>query len=225
MKKILFIISIIILGSNFIYAINDCKLLRQPDVCSQGIIFAYGGDLWIVGREGGDARRLTSHIGFESSPKISPDEKWVAFSGEYDGNMDVYLIPLEGGAPKRLTYHPGPDYVVEWTPDSQNIVFSTPRISYHRFFRFFKVDIEGGFPEPLLLPMAYLGSYSPDGSHMAYTPLPNAFNTWKRYRGGLAPHIWIFNFKDYSTKEIPPGNANNTYPMWMGNKVYFLSDR
>jgi tricorn protease len=225
MKKILFIISILILGSNFIFAINDCKLLRQPDVCSKGIVFAYGGDLWIVGREGGDARRLTSHIGFEFSPKISPDEKWVAFSGEYDGNMDVYLIPLEGGAPTRLTFHPGPDVVVEWTPDSQNIVFSTPRISYHRFFRFFKVDIEGGFPEPLLLPMAYLGSYSPDGTYMAYTPLPNAFNTWKRYRGGLAPHIWIFSFKDYSTKEIPHGDANNTYPMWLGNKVYFLSDR
>jgi len=225
MKRILFIIGILILGSSFIYSINDCKLLRQPDVCSKGIIFAYGGDLWIVGRDGGDARRLTSHIGFETFPKISPDEKWVAFSGEYDGNMDVYIIPLEGGAPKRLTYHPGPDFVVEWSPDSQNIVFSTPRISHHRFLRFFKVNIGGRFPEPLLLPIAYFGSYSPDGSYMAYTPLPNAFTTWKRYRGGLAPHIWIFSFKDHSIKEIPHGDASDTYPVWMGNKVYFLSDR
>ncbi|MFB0565980.1 MAG: PDZ domain-containing protein [Candidatus Aminicenantaceae bacterium] len=225
MKKLLSIIGIFLLSASLIYAIDDCKLLRDPDICSTSIVFVYGGDLWIVEREGGNARRLTSHIGLELSPKISPDEKWITFSGQYDGNMDVYIIPLEGGAPKRLTYHPGPDYVVDWTPDSKYIIFNTARNSYHRFFSFFKVSIKGGFPESLPLPMAYLGSYSPDGNHIAYTPLPNAFRTWKRYRGGLAPHIWLFNFKDNSIKKVPHTDANDTYPMWMKDTVYFLSDR
>ena len=147
---------------------NKALLLRKPTVSRTQIAFSYGGDLWIVDRNGGEARRLTSDVGIESDPYFSPDGSWIAFTGEYDGNQDVYLIPASGGVPKRLTSHPYPDQVVGWTRDGKRVLFRSARNSYSGFNRIFSVGIEGGLPDELPLPMAEEFSFSPDGSHAAY---------------------------------------------------------
>jgi len=224
MKKILFITVILIL-TVFIFADNGTKLLRQPDICKNRVVFMYGGNLWIAPIEGGKAIQLTSHPGMEYSPKFSPDGKYVAFSGQYDGNTDVYIVPSGGGSPVRLTFHPGSDIVLGWSPDGEKIIFRTGRISYSRFNRIFEISKKGGPPKPLPMPMAELATYSPDGKSMAYTPIINAFNTWKQYRGGRTTPIWIINLTTYEKKEIPHENASDTFPVWIGDTIYFMSDR
>ena len=135
------------------------RLLRYPDIAGNTIVFSYGGDLWTVGVDGGTARRLTSDEGTEIFPKFSPDGKWIAFTGDYDGNTDVYVMPAEGGEPRRLTYHPQPDQVLTWTPDGQRVLFRSPRTSFSaRFDKLFTVGINGGMPEELPLPAAGLTS-------------------------------------------------------------------
>src|SRR5215469_14717499 len=177
-------------------------LLRKPTVSKTQIAFSYGGDLWIVDRNGGEARRLTSDIGIETNPFFSPDGSMIAFTGEYDGNEDVYLIPVAGGIPKRLTTHPGSDQVVGWTRDGKRILFRSSRNSWSRFNRLFAVSIDGGLPEELPLPMAEEGSYSPDSSHLAYVPFTNFKESWqsqrglKHYRGGTASPICIARMSD-----------------------------
>jgi tricorn protease len=200
-------------------------LLQKPTVSKTQVAFVYGGDLWTVSRDGGDARRLTSDIGIETDPSFSPDGKLIAFTGEYDGNVDVYIVPSEGGVPRRLTYHPSPDQVVGWTPDGKNVLFRSTRASYSRFTRLYTVPIEGGLPKELPLPEAYAGSYSPDGSRIAYMPLPPAFLIWKHYRGGQATPIWIARLSDSSIEKIPRDTSNDFNPMWIGDKIYFISDR
>jgi tricorn protease len=200
-------------------------LLRKPTVSRTHVAFVYGDDLWIVPREGGDARRLTSGVGLESEPVFSPDGSQIAFTGQYDGNEDVYVIPATGGPPRRLTYHPGPDQVVGWTPDGKNVLFRSLRSSYSRFFRLFTVPAEGGFPTELPLPTAYEGSYSPDGTRLAYVPLPPAFQIWKRYRGGRVSRIWLATLDSSHVEKIPHHGSNDFNPMWVGDRVYFLSDR
>jgi len=210
---------------------NPYALLRKPTVSKTHIAFSYGGDLWIVDRNGGDARRLTSDVGIETSPVFSPDGSLIAFTGEYDGNEDVYVIPATGGIPKRLTTHPGADQVVGWTRDGQRIVFRSGRENYARLVQLYTVGISGGLPEQLPLPMAYDGSYSPDGTHLAYVPFTNFRESLqsavglKHYRGGLASPIWIANLADSRVEKVPRTNSNDSRPMWMGEKVYFLSDR
>ena len=204
---------------------EGARLLHQPDMSRDTIVFVYANDLWTVPVEGGQAVRLTAHGGSESSPKFSPDGKWVAFSGEYDGNNDVYIIPLAGGEPKRLTFHPDSDSVQGWTPDGEQVLFSSARYHPNRREQLFTVSIEGGFPEPLPIPRVSLASYSPDGDYIAYTPVSNAFGTWKRYRGGRTTPVWVIDVKDWSHVEIPHENASDTYPCWIGRTVYFLSDR
>src|SRR5690242_18199573 len=146
-------------------------LLRNPTLSKTQIVFTYGGDLWSVSRDGGDARRLTSAVGSNNDPVFSPDGSKIAFTGTYAGNRDVYVIPAEGGQPKRLTYHPGDDDVVGWTPDSQRVLFRSNRTSYYQFNRkLFTLGMDGGFPSELPLPIAEQGSLSPDGTHIAYVP-------------------------------------------------------
>jgi len=210
---------------------NPYALMRKPTISKTQIAFSYGGDLWIVDRNGGEARRLTSDVGIEIDPVFSPDGSLIAFTGEYDGNEDVYVIPAAGGVPKRLTTHPGSDQVVGWTRDGKRIVFRSARLSYSRFTQLYTVSVDGGLPEVLPLPMAYEGSYSPDSSHLAYVPFTN-FNEssqfqrgLKHYRGGTASPIWIANLTDSSIVKVPRTNSNDSSPMWIGNKVYFLSDR
>ncbi|MCS7315625.1 MAG: PDZ domain-containing protein, partial [Bryobacterales bacterium] len=200
-------------------------LLKQPTVSRTHVVFSYAGDLWIAPREGGEARRLTVGPGIEEHPAFSPDGALVAFTGEYDGNVDVYVVPAAGGVPLRLTWHPEPDQVVGWTPDGKRILFRSPRHSFVRTNRLFTVPVEGGFPEEIPLPMAEHGAFSPDGTRLAYTPLSPAFLTWKRYRGGRTSAIWIADLKDSRVEKIPRENSNDHCPMWLGDRIYFLSDR
>ena len=206
-------------------------LLRRPTVSQTQIAFSYGGDLWTVDRNGGEARRLTSDIGIEIDPYFSPDGSLIAFTGEYDGNEDVYVIPAAGGIPKRLTSHPGSDQVVGWTRDGKRILFRSGRNSYSYFRRLFTVSVEGGLPEEVPLPMAEEGSYSPDGSHLAYVPFTNFSESWaferglKHYRGGTASPVWVANLADSSVEKLPRKDSNDSTPMWLGNRIYFLSDR
>jgi len=201
-------------------------LMRQPTMNGSQIVFAYAGDLWTVSREGGEASRLTTGAGREFSPQFSPDGKTVAFSGEYDGNVDVYTVPVAGGVPKRLTYHPGDDAFGGWTPDGKNLLFTSQRDSNSgRYARLFTMPVDGVNPSDVPLPMAFEGSYSPDATRLAYVPLPRGFNAWKRYRGGMATPIWIANLSDSATEKIPRTDSNDFNPMWIGDKVYFLSDR
>ena len=201
-------------------------LLRRPSVSKTQIVFNYADDLWIVSREGGDARRLTSGIGIETAPRFSPDGSLVAFSGEYEGNFDVYVVPATGGEPKRLTFHPEPDDVMGWTPDGKSILFASPRATfYHLADQIYTVPAAGGFPTELPLPIAEASSFSPDGTHIAYVPHPQWQAAWKRYHGGQTTPIWIANLKDSSVEKIPRENSNDSNPMWVGDTIYFLSDR
>jgi tricorn protease len=205
---------------------NKPLLMRQPTMNRTQIVFAYAGDLWSVSREGGEASRLTTGIGEESSPRFSPDGATIAFTGQYDGNTDLYTIPATGGVPRRLTYHPGSDGLAGWTADGKQLLFSSQRNSNSgRYARLFTLPIEGGFPSEVPLPMGYFGSYSPDGTKLAYEPIQRGFAAWKRYRGGMASAIWIASLADSSIEKLPRTDSNDFNPMWVGDKVYFLSDR
>jgi tricorn protease len=200
-------------------------LMRHPTINHASVVFSYGGDLWKVPITGGDAVRLTSGAGVAGSPMFSPDGSRIAFTGEFDGNRDVYVVLSSGGIPHRLTYHPGADDVVGWTPDGRQILFRSARNSYSRFTRLFTIPLEGGLPTELPLATAYEGSYSPDGMHIAYVPLPPAFWTWKHYRGGRASSVLVADLADSRVEKLPRTDSNDFNPMWLGDRVYFLSDR
>jgi tricorn protease len=201
-------------------------LLQHPSVSTTQVVFGYADNLWIASREGGDARRLTAG-GHERRPVFSPDGTLVAFTGEYDGNQDVDVVPAAGGVPRRLTYHPGPDDVVGWTPDGRHVLFVSERAAFaDGVVQLFTVPVEGGFPTRLPLPRALEGAYSPDGSRIAYVPIMQWQRAWKRYRGGQTKPIWIANLDDSRIEAtIPRENSNDFDPMWVGDTVYFLSDR
>jgi tricorn protease len=200
-------------------------LMQKPTMNQTHVVFVFAGDLWRVPREGGAALRLTTAKGTETNPVFSPDGSQLAFTGEYDGNVDVYVMPAAGGEPRRLTWHPSPDIVQGWNPDGKEILFASTRTAFSRFGELFTVKGKGGMPEKLPLPMGFEGSYSADGKHIAYVPLRRAFNVWKRYRGGTATPIWIADLADSSITIVPRKDWNDYNPMWMGDKVYFLSDR
>lgn len=202
-------------------------LFRQPTLSRTHIVFVFAGDLWSVPRAGGAAVRLTSSNGSESNPMFSPDGNSVAFTGEYDGNVDVYVIPAGGGEPRRVTFHPGADAVSGWTPDGQSVVFLSGRGSMLPSAKLYSVPISGGgLPAELPFPMAGgRASYSPDGTKIAFMPLAPAFAQWKKYRGGRTTKIWIGNLGDSSVEEIPRQNSNDHVPMWIGDRIFFLSDR
>jgi tricorn protease len=202
-------------------------LLREPTVSRTEVAFSYAGDIWIASRDGGEARRLTTGVGIETDPLFSPDGTQIAFTGEYDGNRDVYVVPAAGGVPRRLTYHPGRDEVVGWTPDGKQVLFRSDRMSFtYGLVRLFTTSLAGGFPAEVPLARASEGSYSPDGSHLAYVPIEQGQKAWKRYRGGQTRPIWIANLADSNIEaKIPRDNSNDFNPMWVGDTVYFLSDR
>src|SRR5215471_2976797 len=206
-------------------AADEPLLLQKPALSKTHIVFAYAGDLWSVSREGGDAVRLTSGTGTETDPAFSPDGTKVAFTGEYDGNVDVFVVPASGGVPKRLTWHPAPDRVLGWTSDGKRIIFGSPRTAYSRYGEMFTVPAEGGVEEKLPLPSGYQASMSPDGESLAYEPIGKAFVMWKRYRGGQTARIWLARLSDSSVTKVPRTNSNDFNPMWAGERVYFLSDR
>jgi tricorn protease len=204
-------------------------LMQKPTLSKTHIAFSYAGDLWLVSREGGEARLLTSGEGTKTGPVFSPDGSMIAFSGDYDGNVDVYVMPSEGGVPRRLTHHPAVDEVIGWSPDGKSVLFRSTRNSYSRFNRLFTVSLEGGLPRELPLPTAEFGAFSPDGKHIAYVPVDNnnrlSAIAWKRYRGGKASRVWIANLGDLNLDQVPRETSNDGNPMWVGGKVYFLSDR
>jgi len=199
-------------------------LAQQPAVSKTTIVFQYGGYLWSVPREGGEARQLTTG-GHESYPRFSPDGNWIAFTGHYDGNTDVFVIPADGGAPKRLTWHPDQDAAVGWTPDGKKVLLVSGREAYADFTRLYTVPAEGGVVEVLPMWRAFEGAYSPDGSRVAYVPNFQWQAAWKRYRGGQTTPIYIVKLSDLSLEKLPRENSNDSSPVWFGDIVYFLSDR
>ena len=208
--------------------VADTRLLSQPAVSDEHVVFAYAGDLWITSRDGGSSRRLTSHPGNETSPRFSPDGSFVAFSGEYDGNVDVFVMPAAGGEPTRLTWHPGADLVQGFTVDGSAVLFASQRSMFtNRHFQLFTVPLTGGLPTKLPIPHGLRASYSPDGSRIAYIPTPERFQQWKNYRGGTTSRIWIYDTSDHSVQTIPQpeGRSNDTNPTWVGSRVFFRSDR
>lgn len=202
------------------------RLLRQPTVSDRHIAFSYANNIWIVDRGGGQARRLTSTQGQESNPKLSPDGRWVAFSAQYGGNTDVYVVPAEGGEPRRLTWHPGADLVQGWSPDGKRVVFASGRASAPSSSpKFWSVSLEGGLPEPLPMPRAYQGKYSPDGKRFAYRMANSWDEEWRNYRGGQNRPIWILDLENFELQTPPWTDSKDIDPAWLGDTVYFLSDR
>lgn len=208
------------------------RLLRQPTISDQHIAFVYANDLWIANwRKGesnlGNARRLTTNEGAENNPHFSPDGKWIAFTGQYDGNTDVYVVPAEGGQPKRLTWHPGADEVSGWTPDGKSVLFSSGREGHPTAVsKLYTIATDGGMPVAFKIPRAANGEISEDGNFVAYTPISFWDPEWRNYRGGQAQPIWIIDLKDYSLKQTPrTDNERHTEPVWHNGKIFFLSER
>jgi len=210
------------------------RLLRHPTVSRDLVAFEYAGDLWAASRNGGQARRLTSTPGVESEPFFSPDGSQIAFTATVAGNTDVYVMPTGGGDPKRLTYHPADDSVRGWSPDGRRVVFSSVRTSVPQeaYYQLWSIGLEGGLPEKLPLPRAFTGSYSPDGRRLAYEEISTHMfpqwyeaSMWRHYRGGRTHPISVFNFADNTVEKLPWNNSNDSYPMWVGDTIYFISDR
>jgi len=206
----------------------DTKMLTRPAVSAERIAFVYANDLWTADLEGRNVRRLTSDIGGESNPAFSPDGTLVAFSGQYDGNVDVFVVPAGGGVPKRLTWHPGSDLVLGFTPDGKSVLFASSRFSANRAYsQLFTVPVAGGEAGMLKVPYAADAEISPDGRFIAYSPFPEAHTQWKNYRGGRFSRIWIFNAQTDGIEKVPQpeGRCNDADAMWVGGKVFFRSDR
>jgi tricorn protease len=219
------------------------RLLRHPTVSRELVAFAYASDLWVVPRSGGQARRLTATPVVETDPRFSPDGSQIAFSARVGGNTDVYVMSAAGGEPTRLTYHPGVDAARGWSPDGRHVLFAStrgvvPTPATSPYFRLWSIALPAsptrGMPELLPMPRAFTGSYSPDGRRVAYEDVAvamfaewaqNESSQWRHYRGGRTHPIRLINLADYSVEKLPWTNSNDTAPMWVGDTVYFLSDR
>jgi tricorn protease len=228
----------LLLVSISLLAQDEARLLRFPAIHNNQVVFTYAGDLYTVQTDGGMARKLTSDPGYEMFPKFSPDGKWLAFTGQYDGNTEVFVMPAQGGEPKRLTYtatlgrddisdRMGPNNIVmAWTPDSKHIVYRSRKQTFNSFIgQLFKVSIEGGLSEELPLSTGGFCSFSPDGSKLAFNRVFREFRTWKYYKGGMADDVWMYDFETGESKRVFENPSQDIFPMWHGNKVYFLSNR
>lgn len=233
MKRILAVVFLLSLGSLW----GQTKLLRFPDVSGDQVVFSYGGDIWKASTSGGTATRLTAHPGQELFAKFSPDGRWIGFTGQYDGDEQVYVIPSQGGMPKQLTYYPahGPlpprwgydNQVYGWTPDGTRVLFRSLRDedAVKTLTALYTVSVEGGLPEKLPMPTSGAGDYAPDGKRMIYSPLFRDFRTWKRYQGGWAQDLYIFDLDSFATTPIAHSVRTERDPMWIGDRIYFVSDR
>ena len=234
--KVLLAVFVAILIASSLVQAKECRLMRYPDIHKDKIAFTYGGDLWVVSSQGGVARKLTSHPGEEVFPKFSPDGKYIAFTGEYEGGTHVYVMPAEGGEPRQITFHPDifdvpermgyNDQIIEWYPDGKKLLFRSRRESHRASgSKLFGIDADGGFPEVLKIPESGLASFSPDGNKLAYNRGFREFRTWKRYKGGLAQDVWIYDLKNNKVEQITDWEGTDSSPMWHENKIYFNSDR
>lgn len=215
----------------------ESRLLRFPAIHGNQIVFTYAGDLFTVPASGGVARRLTSDVGFEMFPRFSPDGKWIAFTGQYDGNTEVYLIPAQGGVPKRLTWtatltrddvsdRMGPNNIVMGWKDNTQVLFRSRRTEWNDFLgKLYLANVNGGPLEELPLPRGGFASFSPDGTKLVYNRVFREFRTWKRYRGGMADDVWLYDFATKATTNLTDNPALDIIPMWRGNTIYFTSDR
>ncbi len=204
----------------------DARMLQNPDVSQTHIVFSYAGDLWVVAKQGGTALKLSSPTGQELFPHFSPDGSRIAYSANYDGNLDVYVVPTMGGMPTRVTYHGMSDRLVDWYADGNSLLFASLMASgRQRFSQFYKVSAGGGMPEKLAIPFGEFAAIAPDGKTVAYTPQTQAFRTWKRYRGGWAPDIYAFDLSAMTSRNLTNDPSNDEFPMWNGSTLYFLSDR
>jgi tricorn protease len=201
-------------------------LLRNPSLSQDRIAFRYADDIWTVSRQGGEAERLTSDGEVNAGPIYSPDGAWIAYSAHLNGNNDAYVIPATGGVPRRITWHPAGSTVVGWSADGKDVLIASGQASYRRYLRLFRVHADGsGIPVPLPLPTGVEGSFSPDGQSLAYQPRTKWQDAWKRYVGGQTTPIWIVNLKTLDLVKVPRDNSNDSNPVWVGDSVYFLSDR
>ncbi len=201
------------------------RMLRHPSLSRTQIAFDYAGEIWVAPREGGEAQRLVSGQLRNGRPVFSPDGSQIAFTGVYDGNADVYVVPAAGGEPRRLTYHPQGDSPVGWTPDGKKVLFKSWRSTARDLDQLFTVSLDGGLPDALPLPSGDEGSFSPDASHIAYIPFFQWEPGWKKYHGGQTTPIWVADLSDSHVTKIPHTDSNERFPMWVGDTVYFVSDR
>jgi tricorn protease len=208
------------------FGLNQARFMKEPDVNGSKIVFSYEGDLWLVSTSGGTASRLTTAPGNESSPKFSPDGSLIAFSGNYDGSNNVYVMPSDGGEPKRVTYIPGSSQTITWTPDGKRIVFSS---FYENFImrdpNLYFVDKDGSAPERFPLDRGRRCSFSADGNKIVYVRKGSEEYNWKRYKGGMYTDIWMYDFKENKFSPVSDYVGKNAYPMWIGDFMYFVSDR
>lgn len=217
-------------------AADNVRMLRFPDISGNIVAFVYAGDIWTVSPDGGEARHLTSHAGLELFPKISPDGKWIAFSGEYSGTRQIFVIPSNGGMPRQLTWYNSvgvmpprggwDNVVLDWTPDSKQILIRANRTSFgERQGKYFLVNLDGGLEKPLPIVNGGFGALSPDGSNIVFTPVDREFRNWKRYKGGRATDLWIYDIKSNTSEQITDFTGTDQLPVWSGENIFFSSDR
>ena len=207
-------------------AAQETRLLRMPAISGEHIAFVYANDIWIAGRDGSGVRRLTTFEGAETEPHFSPDGRWVAFSGQYDGNTDVYLVPVEGGEPRRLTWHPYADNVRGWTADGSAVLFASGRITAPLSLpKFWTIALDGAMPEPLPIPRLHNGKYSPDGSHFVYEMVTPWESEFRNYRGGQNNPIRSIDLETLDIEKLPWEGTMDQHPVWIGDAVFFMSDR
>jgi tricorn protease len=225
MKKAYLVLVFALLIYGFASAQISGSLMQHPDVSDTHVTFIYGDDVWISPKSGGMASRLSSPEGSESFPRFSPDGTMIAYTANYHGNSDIYLINTNGGIPKRLTYHGMSDRVLGWTPDGKHVLFASSRESGRQSFsQFYTISIAGGSAEKLPIPYGQFASFSPDGQKIAYTDKSRVNRNWKRYRGGRAADIMVFDLTTFATENITNNNANDELPMWNGDAIYYMSD-
>ncbi|MCH2346878.1 MAG: hypothetical protein MK299_05740, partial [Pseudomonadales bacterium] len=225
MKKHLLVLTALLV-TNLSYGQINAKLMRYMDVSDNQIVFVYGGDVWLVAKQGGTAIQLTNSPDEESYPRFSPDGSEVAYTASYNGNEDVFVVPATGGVPTRVTYQSHADRMVEWHPDGEHILFASSRASgIQRVRKFFLANKEGGLPEPLNVPYGELASFSPDGSQLAYVTRLAEDRPFKRYRGGYSSDIYLYDLENDTAINITDSTAIDAKPAWVGNKIFFISDQ
>ena len=226
----------LVLAGLSLNAMDDARLLRYPDINNKLIAFVYAGDIWTVPSAGGEAKRLTSHEGLELFPKILPDGQWIAFSAEYSGSRQIWVMPSQGGTAKQLTYYNsvgvmpprgGYDHVVlDWTPDSKQILIRANRTALgERNGNYYLVNLEGGFETELAIVNGGFACFSPDATKIAFTPVDREFRTWKRYKGGRATELWIYDLKNNTSEQVTDFAGSDQWPVWFGSNIFFTSDR